>query len=101
MDNNSFLFFSLSFSVVISKITETKRNKSHIVVIIGRDLSKDAGLRVQMISLQDVGVVVALQDIHETASVPVVGDTAAIVDVTSSVLQNLRKSRQAMQRILV
>jgi hypothetical protein len=58
-------------------------------IIVGIQLVMDARLRVLETRFEDVVVVVIAEDVHHAAPVPVVSDTATVVDVSSGVLEHL------------
>lgn len=56
---------------------------------VGADLLVDASLRVAVVSLDDLRLVETSQDVHQTASVPVVRHTTSVVNVAGCVHQDL------------
>lgn len=64
--------------------------RAHVEVVGGLDLVVDARGAVAVIMEEHGGAVVVLQDVHDTATVPVIRDTAPVVDLPSCVLEDLR-----------
>ena len=62
---------------------------SYHEIIVGVDLLVDARLRVVMVSVEDGWAIEVVEDVYQTSSVPVIGHSAAVVDVASRVDQHL------------
>lgn len=58
----------------------------------GTDLSVDSAGRVNIVLCHHVGIVEAAEDIHNASTVPIVGNSAAVIDMTSGVLEDLHRT---------
>lgn len=69
-----------------------KMSGTHFKPKIGGELVVDATFAVFVVILQHVLVVVVTEDTHQTSAIPVISHSTAIVYVSCSVFQHLRKT---------
>lgn len=66
---------------------------THAQFILCIDLFVDSWFRIDVLFINDVSLVEAAQNVHETSAIPVICDTSTIVNMTSGVHKDLINNR--------